>query len=365
MGQWPEVPGGLSERSQSAKLAPFVPLVRNVRLASQSRQKEFALQKQSRATVIAGAMLLAIAGVVQAQSYPTQPVSITVAFAPGGSADLVSRLVADKLSVKLGQPFVIDHRPGAGGEVGLVAVARSAPDGYRLLTTSNGSVAMAGNLRKVPYDAEADLVPIAMIVKVPAAIAVNASLPIKTIADLVKHSKEKAGGLSYGNSGAGSFTHVAGEILRHKTGANLVAVPYRGTALAARGILTGEVDMGLADLTSLLPFEQSGKIRILAVVDASRTALAPEIPTVAESGVPGLGLNAWLGMFAPRNTPSSIVTLLNSGINEALQSADVREKMLKSGVEPWIMSPQQMADFVKEEIALWRNLIREANVRLQ
>jgi tripartite-type tricarboxylate transporter receptor subunit TctC len=322
--------------------------------------------KQSRIVFIAVASMLWAPSVVQSQQpYPSQPVSITVTFAPGGSADLASRLVADKLSAKHGQPFVIDHRPGAGGEVGLVAVARSAPDGHKLLTTSNGSVAMAGNLRKVNYDAESDLLPVAMLAKVPSAIAVNASLPIKSIADLVKYSKEKAGGVSYGNSGPGSFMHVAGEILRHKTGAHLVAVPYRGASLTARAVLTGEVDMGIADLTSLLPFSQVGNIRILALVDSSRTALAPEIPTIAESGVPGLGLNAWLGVFAPRNTPHDIVALLNAGINEALESPDVRERMLKAGVEPWIISAPEMSDFVKGEIALWRNLIREANVRLQ
>jgi tripartite-type tricarboxylate transporter receptor subunit TctC len=322
--------------------------------------------RQSWFVGVAAATILAMPCVVQSQQqYPTQPVTMTITFAPGGSADLTSRLVADKLSAKFGQPFVIDPRPGGGGEVGLVAVARSAPDGHRLLTTSNGSVAMAGNLRKVSYDAEADLVPVAMLVKVPSAIAVNASLSIKNIAELVRYSKEKVGGLSYGNSGAGSFMHVAGEILRHKTGANLVAVPYRGAALTARGVLAGEVDMGIADLTSLMPFAQEGSIRILALVDSSRTALAPEIPTVAESGVPGVGLNAWLGIFAPRNTPPNIVALLNAGINEALESPDVRQKILRAGIEPWIMSPQQMAEFVKDEIALWKNLIREANVKLQ
>ena len=305
---------------------------------------------------VAAAAILAMPGLVQSQpQYPTQPVTLTVTFAPGGSADLVSRLVADKLSAKFGQPFVIDNRSGGGGEVGLVAVARSAPDGHKLLTTSNGSVAMAGHLRKVSYDAETDLVPVAMLVKTPCAIAVSASLPIKNIADLVRYSKEKAGGLSMGNSGSGSMFHVAGEILRYKSGANLVGVPYRGAALTARGIRAGEVDMGITDLTSVMPFVQEGTIRILALTDSSRTVVAPEIPTVAEIGMPGLGLNAWLGVFAPHRTPPKIVAHLNASINEALELPDVRQRILNAGVEPWIMSPQQMAQFVSQEIVLWKN----------
>jgi tripartite-type tricarboxylate transporter receptor subunit TctC len=288
-----------------------------------------------------------------------------VVFAAGGSADLASRIVADKLSAKLGQPFIIENRTGGGGEVGLLAVARSTPDGHKLLVTSNGSVAIAGNLRQVSYDAETDVVPVAMIEKTPTAIAVNASLPIKNIADLVRYSKEKPGGLSIGNSGSGSMFHLAGEILRYKSGANLVPVSYRGAALTARGIRAGEVDMGITDLTSVMPFVQEGTIRILALTNSSRTPVAPDIPTVSEIGIPGLGLNAWIGVFAPRGTPSQVVQQLNASINEALELPDVRQRILNAGLEPWVMSPQQMSQLVKEEIALWKNLIREANVKVE
>jgi tripartite-type tricarboxylate transporter receptor subunit TctC len=305
-------------------------------------------------------------GLVQSQpQYPTQPVTLTVVFAAGGSADLASRIVADKLSAKLGQPFIIENRTGGGGEVGLLAVARSTPDGHRLLVTSNGSVAIAGNLRQLSYDPETDVVPVAMIEKTPTAIAVNAALPIKNIADLVKYSKEKPGGLSIGNSGSGSMFHLAGEIIRYKSGANLVPVSYRGAALTARGIRAGEVDMGITDLTSVMPFVQEGTIRILALTNSSRTPVAPDIPTIAEIGIPGLGLNAWIGVFAPRGTPPQVVAQLNASINETLELSDVRQRILNAGLEPWIMSPQQMAQLVKQEIALWKNLIREANVKVE
>jgi len=307
--------------------------------------------------------ILAMPSLAQSQPrYPTQPVTMTVVFAAGGSADLVSRIIGDKLSAKFGQPFVIENRTGGGGEVGMVAVARASPDGHKLLVTSNGSTAIAPNLRPVSYDAEKDVVPVAMIEKTPCVVAVRASLPIKSIADLVKYSKEKAGGISYGNSGPGSMFWVAGEILRHKSGANFVSVPYRGAALTARALRAGEVDMGITDLTSVRPFVQEGTVRILALTDSSRTPVAPDIPTVSESGMPGLGLNAWIGVFAPRGTPTEVVAQLNTGINEALKMPDVRQRILNAGLEPWIMSPQEMAQFVREEIVQWRDLMREAKV---
>jgi tripartite-type tricarboxylate transporter receptor subunit TctC len=244
----------------------------------------------------------------------------------------------------------------------MIAVARAAPDGYRLLVTSNGSIAIAQNLRQVTYDTEKDVVPVAMLVKTPCVVAVRASLPIRSIADLVKYSKEKPGGISYGNSGPGSMFWVAGEILRHKTGANMVSVPYRGASLTARALRAGEVEMGITDLISVMPFVQEGTVRILALTNASRTPVAPDIPTVSEIGLPGLGLDAWMGVFAPRGTPPEIVAQLNAGINEALKSPDVRERIMKAGLEPWIMSPQQLAEFVRQEIVLWRDLMRDANV---
>jgi tripartite-type tricarboxylate transporter receptor subunit TctC len=249
----------------------------------------------------------------------------------------------------------------------MTAVARSAPDGYRLVVTSGGSIAIASNFRKVGYDAERGLVPVAMIERTPCVIAVDASLPVKNLAELVKYSKEKPGGLSYGNSGPGSVFWAAGEILRHKSGANMVSVPYQGAILTARAIRAGEIEMGIADLTAVMSlvqmsFVQEGKIRILAVTDSTRSSLLPDIPTVSET-IPGLGLNAWIGVLAPRGTPPQIVDQLNAGINEALRMPDVRQRFLNAGLEPWIMSRQEMAQFVSQEIVLWKKLIQEANLK--
>ncbi len=248
--------------------------------------------KLGRLVGAAAAALMALQGSAHSQAYPAQPITMTLPFAPGGSADLSVLIVGEKISARLGQPVVIENRPGAGGELAATSVVRAAPDGYKLLATSNGPVVVIGNFRTINYNPETDLVPVAMLVKVPAAIAVNGSLPIHSISDLVKYSKEKSGGLSYGHAGVGTHMHLSGEIFRAKTGANLVAVPYRGTALIALAVKTGETQMGVADLTSLMPFAAEGSIRILAIVDSRRSSVAPEIPTVAESGVPEFGLDA-------------------------------------------------------------------------
>jgi tripartite-type tricarboxylate transporter receptor subunit TctC len=313
----------------------------------------------------AAAALLALQGSANSQAYPSQSITMTLPFAPGGSADLSVRIVSEKISAKLGQPVVIENRPGAGGELAASSVVRAAPEGYKLLATSNGPVVVIGNFRTINYNPETDLVPVAMLVKVPAAIAVNASLPIHSISDLVKYSKEKSGGLSYGNAGVGTHMHLSGEIFRAKTGADLVAVPYRGTALIALAVKTGETPMGVADLTSLMPFAAEGSIRILAIVDSTRTAVAPEIPTVAESGVPGFGLDAWIGVFAPKGTPPDVVAKLNSHINEALALPDVQKRLVAAGLDPWQLSPHDMSSFIKVDLARWSVLLREANVKIQ
>jgi len=310
-------------------------------------------------------VLLVPQGPANSQAYPSQPITMTLPFAPGGSADLSVRIIGEKISAKLGQPVVIENRPGAGGELAASSVVRAAPYGYKLLATSNGPVVVVGNFRTINYNPETDLVPVAMLVKVPAAIAVSASLQIRSIADLIKYSKEKIGGVSYGNAGVGTHMHLSGEIFRAKTGANLIAVPYRGTALIALAVKTGETEMGVADLTSLMPFAAEGSIRILAIVDSTRTSVAPEIPTVAESGVPGFGLDAWIGILAPKGTPPDVVARLNSSINEALSLPDVRERLVAAGLDPWRLSTQEMSSFIKTDLARWSVLLREANVKIQ
>jgi tripartite-type tricarboxylate transporter receptor subunit TctC len=318
-----------------------------------------------RLTGMAVAALLVHQAPARSQSFPSQPITLTLPFAPGGSADLSVRVVGERISARLGQPVIIENRPGAGGEIAATSVIRSAPDGYKLLASPNGPVVVVGNLRSISYNPATDLVPVAMLVKVPAGIAVNASLPIHSIADLVKYSKEKPGGVSYGNAGVGSHMHLSGEIFRVKTGANLVAVPYRGTAAVALAVKTGETQMGVSDLTSLMPFAAEGSLRILALVDSKRTSMAPEIPTVAESGVPGFGLDAWIGVFAPKDTPADVVSKLNASIDEALARPDVRKRLITAGLEPWIVRPEEMSAFVKSDLARWGVLLREANVKLE
>lgn len=299
-----------------------------------------------------------------AQPYPSQPIRIIVPYPPGGSSDLAVRAVGAKISESLGQPVVVENRSGAAGQIGIQAVARSPADGYTLLATPNGPISISVHLQKLPYDPARDLVPVAMLAWVPIGIAVNAALPIHNLKDLIEFSKRKPDGVNYSVSGVGTVMQLAGELLKSMTGANLVAVPYRGTAPAAMAILSGEVPAGISDLVTLLPIATSGRIRILALVNYARTTTAPDLPTVAESGVPGYGAAAWIGMFAPVGTPPNIIARLNAEVARALALPDVRRAYETAGLEPAPMSSEDMGRLVLDEIKQWGKVIKEANIKI-
>ncbi len=318
---------------------------------------------QARRIALPVAILLASAAAA-AQQYPAQPVRVILPFAPGGSLDITMRTVGAKLTESLGQPVIIDNRSGAAGQVGIQAVVRSPADGYTLVTTPSGPISITGHLQKLPYDPAKDLVSVAMLAMVPAGIAVNASLPIHSLGEFIKYSKGKSDGVSYGVSAIGTHMHLAGELLKSMTGANLVAVAYRGTAPAVTALVSGEVPAAVADLATLLPQARGGRIRILAVVNSTRTSTAPELPTFAESGVPGYGADAWIGMFAPTGVPQNIIARLNADVARALALADVRQTLEKAGLEPAPMKPEDMSRFVADDIAKWGKVIREANIKI-
>ena len=308
------------------------------------------------------ALLLSI--LAGAQQYPGQPIRIIVPYPPGGSSDLAVRTVGVKVSESLGQPVVVENRSGAAGQVGIQAVVRSHADGYTLLATPNGPVFISGHLQKLPFDPAKDLVPVAMLAWVPIAIAVHAAVPIHSLNDFIEFSKRKADGVSYSVSGVGTLMQLAGELLKSMTGANLVAVPYKGAAPAATAILSGEVPAGISDLVTLLPHARSGRIRILAVASSTRTTTAPDLPTVAESGVPGYGADGWIGMFAPAGTPPNIIARLNAEVARSLALPEVRLTLGKAGLEPAPMKSDDMGRFVLDEIKKWGKVIKDANIRI-
>jgi tripartite-type tricarboxylate transporter receptor subunit TctC len=300
-----------------------------------------------------------------AQTYPDKPIRILLPVAPGGSADLVARTVGAKISESLGKPVIIESRVGGGGELALESVIRSAPDGYTLLSSPNGPISVAPHVQRPKYDVAKDLIPIAMQVFVGAGIGVNAALPIHSMNDLIKMAKEKPEGLNYAHSGVGNTMHLAGELLKSMTGTNLVPVPYRGTSPVVTAILTGEVPFGIADMTSLMPLAEVGRVRILAVMNSSRIGIAPDVPTVAEAGLPGYSADPWIGLFAPTGTPPAIVERINAEVVRALARPDVRDNFIKAGLQPASMMPDATRRFVLDDIEKWGKLIRSINLRPQ
>ena len=308
------------------------------------------------------ALLLSI--LAGAQQYPGQPIRIIVPYPPGGSSDLAVRTVGAKISESLGQPVVVENRSGAAGQVGIQVVVRSPADGYTLVATPNGPVSISAHLQKLPYDPAKDLVPVAMLAWVPIGIAVNSAVPVHNLKDFIGFSKGKPDGVSYSVSGVGTLMQLAGELMKSMTGANLVAVPYKGAAPAATAILSGEVPAGISDLVTLLPHATSGRIRILALANSTRTTTAPDLPTVAESGVPGYGADGWIGMFAPAGTPPHIIARLNAEVARSLALPEVRQALGKAGLEPAPMRSEDMGRFVLDEIKKWGKVIKDANINI-
>jgi tripartite-type tricarboxylate transporter receptor subunit TctC len=306
---------------------------------------------------------VATAASAAAQGYPSKPIRVIVPFAAGGSADLTIRTATAKVAERIGQPFVIENRPGAAGQLGVDAVLSAPADGYTLLSTPSGAISVNVHLRKLPFDPATDLVPVTMLAKVPAAIAVNGQLPIHSIRDLLTFAETKADGVSYSTSSLGTHMHLTGVMLKAMTGGNFIPIPYRGTSPAATAIRAGDVPMGIADLTTLRPLAHDGGIRILAVVDPVRTATAPDIPTVAESGVPGYGASAWIGVFARAGTPPDIIAKLNEELTRAIKLPEVSKTYLAAGLEPMPMGLAEAAKFVRDDIALWGKLIKDNNIK--
>lgn len=291
---------------------------------------------------------------VGAQTYPARPVHLIVPFPPGGSVDWTTRVVAQKLSDALKVGFVVENRAGAGGQLGVETVVRARPDGYTLLVSSSGSITITPHFRKLPYDTTRDLVPVALMNILGAAIAVNAAQPINSLQDLIRVSKEKPGGLHYSVSSIGNQMHLSAELFKIMTGAVLEPVPYKGTAPATAAVASGEVAVSVSDIQSLLPQAKAGRIRILATVNSSRLA---GLQTVAELGFPKYASDSWVGMLAPARTPAEIVNRLNVEVNRALALADVRDAFQKAGAYASPLTPEEMRRFIVDETKKWGDVI--------
>jgi len=316
-----------------------------------------------------GAMALGLwlAGQVQApaQSYPTKPIHIIITTGPGSFVDIIARVLSTKMPVSLGQPVVPENKPGAAGQLAADFVAKAAPDGYTLLVSSPGTLTVGPQTGKTPYDPLKDFAPVSMLATAPTGFAVNPSFPAKTFGEFLAYVRAHPGTVSYSHPGTGSLMHLGGEHMKLMAGLDMQPVPYRGAAPAATAIVTGEVQVGFADLPSLKPLHEVGRLRILAVVDPVRTAYMPEIPTVAESGLPGYDAGGWGILVAPAGTPSEIVARLSSEVRRAYENPDVVEALKRAAVDPMLASPQETAKFLRTEYEKWGKLIRQLGIKPQ
>ncbi|MDB5929978.1 MAG: Tripartite tricarboxylate transporter family receptor [Polaromonas sp.] len=313
---------------------------------------------------IAG-LLLGAAGIVgtasaQAPAYPAKPVRVVVAFTPGGTTDILTRLVAQQLSDRLKQPFVVDNRPGAGGNIGTEMVVRSAPDGYTLIVNSVGPIAVNPTLYKnLPYNPMTDLVPVAQIAEVPNVLVVHPSLSAKTVDELVAHAKANPGTLNYGSTGVGTSSHLSGYMLSQRAGLQTTHVAYKG-ADALRDLLAGRIQFMFATIPSVISHIQAGKLRPIAVSSAKRSRSMPDVPTVAENGFPGFEAGSWFGFFAPRGTPESVIAGLNKAVNEVIRVPAIEQQMTREGADPTGGTPAQFSRFVQSEYRKWKDIVLES-----
>jgi tripartite-type tricarboxylate transporter receptor subunit TctC len=301
-----------------------------------------------------------------AQAYPSKPIRLIVPFPPGGGNDVIARIVGQKLTERFGQPVVIDNRAGSNGIVGLQALMQAAPDGYTIGVGAAGPLAVNPSLyERLPYNSLKDFSPITNMVNFPLLLVTHPGLPAKNVRELIVEAKAKPGRLFYASPGSGNSGHLAGELFNSLAGVQITHVPYKGQGPAVTDLLGGQVQMLFSSIPSVLPFVQQGRLNGLAVGSAKRLAALPNIPTIAESGVPGYEAYSWVGMIAPANTPKDIVNLLNREIVEILKQKDVEDKLNQQGAIPVGDTAEQFGEYISAEIKKWGAVVKSANIKVE
>lgn len=301
---------------------------------------------------------------VHAQPYPTKPIRMVVPSAPGSGPDLIARVVAQKLTESLGKPVVADPRPGAGGSLGAEIVAKSPPDGYTLIMGSAGSHSVNSALYpKLPYDAVKDFAPISLVSTAPNILIVHPSLPVKSVKDLVALAKAKPGDLTFGSGGNGSTAHLSGELFRVLAKVNMVHVPFKGAPAAVIGVMTGEISLAILNLPPALPHVRSGKLKALGVSTATRSSAVPDIPTIAEAGLPGYDAGTWYGLLAPAGTPGDIIARLNAELVKGLRSAEMKKRIAAEGGDVIGGTPDEFTAVIKRDIEKWTRVVAASGAK--
>jgi tripartite-type tricarboxylate transporter receptor subunit TctC len=316
------------------------------------------------ACALLAAALAAHAGAAAAQTYPAKPIRLMVPFPPGGSTDIVARIVAQKLSAQLGQPLVIENRGGAGGTLGAAVVAKAPPDGYTLLVGSTSTHVVAPSVyTKLEYDPIKDFAPVGLMAVSPYLLVVNSSVPAKTVKELVELLKSQPGQMNYASAGIGSTTHLAMEMFKSASGTFALHIPYNGNGPAGTAVVAGQVEILFGSLPALLPHSRSGRVRAIAVGTPRRSPSLPEVPTVAESGYPGFDASLWLAVFAPAGTPAPVIERLNKEIVAAVGAPDTRETLDKNGAEPLTSTPAELAAMMREGVGKYAAVVKAAGVK--
>jgi tripartite-type tricarboxylate transporter receptor subunit TctC len=317
------------------------------------------------ATLLAAvAATVVFAAPAVAQTYPQKPVRLIVPFPAGGIADVFGRIIGAKLSEAWGQPVLVENRAGAGGNIGADLVAKSPADGYTLLMGSIGTQAVNVSLfRNMPYDSAKDFTPVALVLEAESLLALHPSVPAATPAELIAYARAQPGKLSYGSAGVGTASHLAGELFKSMARVDIAHIPYKGNVPAITDLLAGQTQMVFATMPTVLPHVKAGKLKGIAVLGRNRSAAAPDVPTLSESGLKGFEVNNWIGIFGPAGMPPAVTAKLNAAVLEVMRSPEVRQRMLAEGARFTATTPEQFAAFVSAETAKWGKLIREVGIR--
>lgn len=310
-------------------------------------------------------LALAAGQLAAGQGYPDKPIRMIVPFAPGGGADFIARPLGQRLAESLGQSIVIDNRGGANGAIGSEAAARATPDGYTLLFGSAGPITIGPILNpKLPYDSVRDFVPVALLADVPFSLIAHPSVPVKSVKDLIGFARSSPGKLTYGSSGTGGAPHLAGELFKNMAKVDMVHVPYRGVGPALSELLGGQIGLLFVSINVVQQHVRAGRLNALATTGDRRSPIAPDLPTMAESGLPGFKAGTWYGVLAPSRTPRAIVTQLNAEMNRVLALPEMKERLVAQGAEPSGNTPEQFAAFMRAERQKWERVVKTGRIRL-
>jgi tripartite-type tricarboxylate transporter receptor subunit TctC len=315
--------------------------------------------------MLASVALAVVGGKAWAQAWPSKPIKYIVPFAPGGTTDILARTISEKLSVALGQPVVVENKPGAGGGLGADFTAKAAPDGYTIMGGTISTHAINASLyANLPYDPVKDFVAVTLIARVPNMLVINPNIPAKNVTELIALLKANPGKYTFASSGNGTSQHLSGELFKSMAGVDMQHIPYKGSPPALQDVVGGQVSMTFDNITTAWPLAKAGKLRALAVTTAKRSSVAPEVPTLAESGLVGLEVGSWQGVFAPAGTPPDIVKRLNSEIVKIINMPDVKEKLIALGAEPVGDTPEQFGAYVKTEVAKWSDVVKKSGAKV-